>query len=83
MGRRTALRLLGAAGGFIALAGRRNRLLAAEAQPAPSPTISPPIRARIETVRDTLWGEEVLDPYRWMENGKAPEWLPFLKSQTA
>src|SRR5882724_9461667 len=37
--------------------------------------------ARIEVVRDTYFGETLNDPYRWMENAKDPEWLPFLKGQ--
>ncbi|MEA3161095.1 MAG: prolyl oligopeptidase, partial [Gammaproteobacteria bacterium] len=37
--------------------------------------------ARIEVVRDTYFGETLSDPYRWMENGKDPDWLPFLKGQ--
>src|SRR5580704_15628884 len=37
--------------------------------------------ARIEVVKDTYFGETVSDPYRWMENSKDPEWLPFLKGQ--
>src|SRR5882724_4950488 len=37
--------------------------------------------ARIEVVRDTYFGETLNDPYRWMENSKDPEWLPFLKGQ--
>jgi prolyl oligopeptidase len=37
--------------------------------------------ARIDVVRDTYFGETLSDPYRWMENDKDPEWLPFLKGQ--
>jgi prolyl oligopeptidase len=37
--------------------------------------------ARIEVVRDTYFGETLSDPYRWMENSKDPDWLPFLKGQ--
>ena len=37
--------------------------------------------ARIDVVRDTYFGETLADPYRWMENDKDPEWLPFLKGQ--
>src|SRR5271156_3095654 len=37
--------------------------------------------ARIEVVKDTYFGEIVSDPYRWMENSKDPDWLPFLKGQ--
>src|ERR1700727_2738061 len=37
--------------------------------------------ARIEVVKDTYFGETLSDPYRWMENAKDPDWLPFLKGQ--
>jgi prolyl oligopeptidase len=44
-------------------------------------TIPPAPVARIDVVKDTYFGETVSDPYRWMENSKDPEWLPFLKGQ--
>jgi prolyl oligopeptidase len=37
--------------------------------------------ARIDVVRDTYFGETLSDPYRWMENSKDPDWMPFLKGQ--
>ena len=37
--------------------------------------------ARIDAVHDTYFGETLSDPYRWMENPKDHEWLPFLKGQ--
>src|ERR1700684_1951615 len=37
--------------------------------------------ARIDVVHDTYFGETLSDPYRWMENSKDPEWLPYLKGQ--
>jgi len=37
--------------------------------------------ARVEIVRDNYFGETLSDPYRWMENDKDPDWLPFLKGQ--
>jgi prolyl oligopeptidase len=37
--------------------------------------------ARIDVAHDTYFGETLSDPYRWMENDKDPEWLPFLKGQ--
>lgn len=39
--------------------------------------------ARIDMAHDTYFGETLSDPYRWMENPKDPEWLPFLKGQNA
>jgi len=37
--------------------------------------------ARVAVVKDTYFGETLGDPYRWMENDKDPDWLPFLKGQ--
>lgn len=45
---------------------------------AREPMDNPPV-ARVEPVRETLWGETVVDPYRWMENAKDRDWEPFMK----
>jgi prolyl oligopeptidase len=37
--------------------------------------------ARVDVVHDNYFGETLSDPYRWMENDKDPEWLPYLKAQ--
>lgn len=37
--------------------------------------------ARVEPVSDTYFGETLVDRYRWMENEKDADWLPFLKGQ--
>src|SRR6202023_3735648 len=37
--------------------------------------------ARVDVVHDTYFGETLSDPYRWMENDKDPDWLPFLKAE--
>jgi len=42
----------------------------------------PPV-ARIDPVRETLWGETIVDPYRWMENPKDPDWDPFMRGQAS
>jgi prolyl oligopeptidase len=39
--------------------------------------------ARIDVVKDIYFGETISDPYRWMENPKDPDWLPYLKAQNA
>ena len=71
-------KFLARSGALAMLVGSKN-LLAAKAQPrVPSPPV-----ARVEVVRDTYFGETLSDPYRWMESGKDPEWLPFLKGQNA
>jgi prolyl oligopeptidase len=46
-----------------------------------NPKIPPAPVARVEIVRDTYFGETLSDPYRWMENDKDRDWLPFLKGQ--
>src|ERR1700761_5951680 len=43
--------------------------------------IPPAPVARVAVVKDTYFGETLSDPYRWMENDKDPDWLPFLKGQ--
>ena len=51
-------------------------------RPPPGPPAVPPAPvARVEVVHDTYFGETLSDPYRWMENDKDPEWLPYLKAQ--
>jgi prolyl oligopeptidase len=45
--------------------------------------IPPAPVARVAVVKDTYFGETLSDPYRWMENDKDAEWLPFLKGQNA
>jgi prolyl oligopeptidase len=47
-----------------------------------TPPAKPPV-ARVEPVTDDYWGTKLTDPYRWMENPKDPDWLPFLKGQNA
>jgi prolyl oligopeptidase len=42
----------------------------------------PPV-ARIEPVRETFFGQTVVDPYRWMENPKDKDWEPFMRGQDA
>jgi prolyl oligopeptidase len=39
--------------------------------------------ARIEPVSETLFGETIVDPYRWMENPKDKDWEPFMRGQDA
>jgi len=49
--------------------------------PGPAASIPPAPVARIQVVKDTYFGETLEDPYRWMENDKDPDWLPYLKGQ--
>ncbi len=60
--------------GFVRLFGALFLTAAASAAAAP------PV-ARVEPVTDTHFGEKVVDRYRWMENDRDPDWLPFLKNQ--
>src|SRR5438132_4566107 len=66
--------LFAAAGGVFAAWLTRRRAAAAAAIP-PAPV------ARVAVVKDTYFGETLSDPYRWMENDKDPDWLPFLRGQ--
>lgn len=51
---------------------------------APAQTAIPPAPvAKVQPVTDTYFGEAIVDRYRWMENDKDPDWLPFLKQQSA
>src|SRR3979490_3630134 len=63
----------GAGGVFAAWLTRRTAAVAA--------SILPPPVGRVAVVKDTYFGETLSDPYRWMENDKDPEWLPFLTGQ--
>jgi len=69
--------LLAAGGGVLAagLTARMARARGAAVPPAPV--------AKIAVVKDTYFGETLSDPYRWMENDKDPDWLPFLAAQNA
>lgn len=59
----------------FAFAATASIAFAADIPPAPI--------ARVAPVTDTYFGETITDRYRWMENDKDPEWLPFLKQQNA
>ena len=43
--------------------------------------IPPAPKAKLTPATDVYFGESVVDPYRWMENDKDPDWLPYLKAQ--
>ena len=45
--------------------------------------IKSPPTARVEPVSEVLWGETIVDRYRWMENPKDAEWASFMKGQAA
>ncbi len=61
--------------GMLSMSLMPRSLLAAASAVPPAPV------ARVEVVHDTYFGETLSDPYRWMENPKDPEWLPYLKAQ--
>lgn len=46
-----------------------------------SPAFAAPPAAPAEPVLDEYYGTRVSDPYRWMESGKDPRWMPWLKAQ--
>lgn len=43
--------------------------------------VTTPPAAPVEVVTDDYYGTRVDDPYRWMESGKDPRWLPWLTAQ--
>lgn len=69
-------RTLLAAGGAVAATGFGAPRTFAAAGPIPPAPV-----ARVNVVKDTYFGETLSDPYRWMENDKDPDWLPYLKGQ--
>ncbi len=62
------------------LGGVAASALATASGAAPRPA---PPRARVQPVVDELWGERIVDPYRWMETAADPDWSPFIQGQTA
>ncbi len=59
-------------------------LSASVAWPGPAwARLAKPMRARLQPVTDVLWGERLVDPYRWMEDPSDRDWLPFMRSQAA
>ncbi|HEY1749759.1 MAG TPA: prolyl oligopeptidase family serine peptidase [Caulobacteraceae bacterium] len=70
--RRRLLTSAAAAGAFVAAP---RLALGAEAA-------GPPVAA-VRPVSETIFGVTVTDPYRWMENSKDPEWMPYLMGQNA
>ena len=65
--------LLGVASGIAALV--------ACGRPAPPPPMAPV--TRVETVVDTIQGETFPDPYRWLEDQRAPETRGWIAAQEA
>src|SRR5246127_3445049 len=68
---------------FVGLGSLWAALIGRRVAAAAAARIPPPPVARVAVVKDTYFGETLGDPYRWMENDKDPEWLPFLKGQNA
>lgn len=66
-------RLLAGSGALGLALAARGAQAAGAVPPAPV--------ARVAVVKDSYFGETLSDPYRWMENDKDPDWLPFLKGQ--
>jgi prolyl oligopeptidase len=48
-----------------------------------APTSGGAPKARTVPVTDDYFGTRIVDPYRWMEDPKHPDWLPFLEGQNA
>lgn len=64
-------------------AGGATLALAASGQPARAARTPAAPKARREPVVDDYYGTRVSDDYRWMENPKDADWLPFLRGQNA
>lgn len=69
--------------GRAALALASLAILASTMKPARAADAPAAPVARVEPVSDTYFGETLVDRYRWMENDKDPDWLPFLRQQNA
>ena len=50
---------------------------------APTAVTLPPPATRMDVVRDTLFGTVIADPYRWLEDQKAPATRAWLDEQSA
>lgn len=57
-------------------------LLLAALVPLVLAAAQPPV-AKVDPVSDDYYGTTVTDPYRWMESGTDPDWLPWLRAQGA
>ncbi|MFG6467821.1 prolyl oligopeptidase family serine peptidase [Pelomonas baiyunensis] len=53
------------------------------AWPAAASSLAGAPLAPVEVVTDDYYGTSVADPYRWMESGKDPRWMPWLQGQAA
>src|SRR6201996_611185 len=73
--------IAGSAGAFSMTLIAKSIWAATGGTPSPAGGAAVPPVARIEVVHDTYFGETLSDPYRWMENDKDPDWLPFLKAE--
>lgn len=49
---------------------------------AVTPPSVPPV-ARLAPVSETIFGETIVDPYRWMEDAGDPDWQPFMSGHAA
>lgn len=60
----------------------RSFLAIAALAPLALAAAQPPV-AKVDPVSDDYYGTTVTDPYRWMESGTDPDWLPWLRAQGA
>ena len=57
-------------------------VLADDGAASPTTTAEPP-RAKTVPVEETLHGQKIIDPYRWMENADSPETQEYVRQQLA
>jgi prolyl oligopeptidase len=55
---------------------------AAAVDGASTPNVQPP-KARVEIVEDTLYGQKIADPYRWLEDGNSADTQQWTHEQLA
>lgn len=68
--------------GFLSATGALAALAALPVDASAAAQDAPPVAKRVRAT-DDYYGTRVADPYRWMENDKDPDLLPWLQAQDA
>ena len=67
---------------FVAAAVAQNETNALNSADTPAGGTKPPV-AKIEPVEDTLHGQKIVDPYRYMENGENADTQAYVRAEAA